>query len=165
MPVVSDRQCNKTCRNLRDLCLRGTLAPEIGNLVHIRAIILRDNTFSGVIPEEIGVLKELEVLDLGYNNFSGTLPYKLGNNFLLAILLVDNNELLTASSAEIRELTLASESRVDENHLSIAANKLACKVRYKAWYVVENLDSRYSFELNFRFICEVRLYVARHVDT
>ncbi|XP_030451153.1 inactive receptor-like serine/threonine-protein kinase At2g40270 [Syzygium oleosum] len=121
--------------NLRDLCLGGTLAPEIGNLVHIRAIILRNNIFSGVIPEEIGELKELEVLDLGYNNFSGPLPYKLGNNFSLAILLVDNNELLTASSPEIQELTLASESQVDENHLSIAANKLACKMRCNAWKV------------------------------
>ncbi|XP_030534326.1 probable inactive receptor-like protein kinase At3g56050 [Rhodamnia argentea] len=119
--------------NLKDLCLGGTLAPEMGNLVHIRAIILRNNTFSGVIPEEFGVLKELEVLDLGYNNFSGPLPYKLGNNFSLAILLVDNNELLTASSPEMREFALASESQVDENHLSIAANKLACKMRCNAW--------------------------------
>ncbi|KAI6676163.1 hypothetical protein NL676_036959 [Syzygium grande] len=130
--------------NLRDLCLGGTLAPEIGNLVHIRAIILRNNTFSGVIPEEIGELKELEVLDLGYNNFSGPLPYKLGNNFSLAILLVDNNELLTASSPEIQELTLASESQVDENHLSIAANKLACKMRCNAWKVEQTSNVIHS---------------------
>ncbi|KAF8036869.1 hypothetical protein BT93_C2557 [Corymbia citriodora subsp. variegata] len=121
--------------NLRDLCLGGTLAPEIGNLVHVRAINLRNNTFSGVIPEEFSELKELEVLDLGYNNFSGPVPHKLGNNFSLAILLVDNNELLTASSPEIQELTLASESQVDENLLSIAANKLACKMRCNAWKV------------------------------
>lgn len=118
--------------NLRDLCLGGTLAPEIGNLVHIKAINLRNNTFSGVVPEEVGELKELEVFDLGYNNFSGPLPYKLGNNFSLVILLVDNNELLTATSPEIQELTLASESQVDENLLSIAANKLACKMRCNA---------------------------------
>ncbi|PIN03734.1 Serine/threonine protein kinase [Handroanthus impetiginosus] len=57
--------------NLKDLCLRGTLAPDIGELVHIKSIILRNNSFSGAIPEEIVNLKELEVLDLGYNNFSG----------------------------------------------------------------------------------------------
>lgn len=143
--------------NLRDLCLGGTLAPEIGNLVHIKAINLRNNTFSGVIPEEVGELKELEVFDLGYNNFSGPLPYKLGNNFSLAILLTDNNELLTASSPEIQELTLASESQVDENLLSIAANKLACKVICNPWYVVENLVSLYKLQLNFRLICEARV--------
>lgn len=130
--------------NLRDLCLGGTLAPEIGNLVHIKAINLRNNTFSGVIPEEVGELKELEVFDLGYNNFSGPLPYKLGNNFSLAILLMDNNELLTASSPEIQEFTLASESQVDENLLSIAANKLACKMRCNAWKVEQTSNVIHS---------------------
>lgn len=70
---------------------------------------------------------------------------------------MDNNELLTASSPEIQELALASESQVDENHLSIAANKLACKMRCNAWYVVGNLVSWYKIELNFRFICEARV--------
>lgn len=130
--------------NLRDLCLGGTLAPEIGNLVHIKAINLRNNTFSGVVPEEVGELKELEVFDLGYNNFSGPLPYKLGNNFSLAILLVDNNELLTATSPEIQELTLASESQVDENLLSIAANKLACKMRCNAGKVEQTSNVIHS---------------------
>ncbi|KAJ1387052.1 Serine-threonine/tyrosine-protein kinase, catalytic domain [Sesbania bispinosa] len=67
--------------NLKDLCLYGTLAPEIGKLVHIKSIILRNNSFFGDIPKEILQLEELEVLDLGYNNFSGPFPLKdLGSN-------------------------------------------------------------------------------------
>ncbi|XP_073124420.1 probable inactive receptor-like protein kinase At3g56050 isoform X1 [Henckelia pumila] len=65
--------------NLKDLCLTGTLAPDIGNLVHVQFIILRNNSFSGVIPKEVANLKQLEVLDLGYNNFSGQLPCHPGD--------------------------------------------------------------------------------------
>ncbi|EEF34089.1 conserved hypothetical protein [Ricinus communis] len=57
--------------NLKDLCLRGTLSPELRKLVRIKSIILRNNSFTGMVPEGIGELKELEVLDLGYNNFYG----------------------------------------------------------------------------------------------
>ncbi|XP_073156072.1 inactive receptor-like serine/threonine-protein kinase At2g40270 isoform X2 [Henckelia pumila] len=60
--------------NLKNLCLSGTLSPDIGYLVHAKFIILRNNSFSGAIPREIVDLKDLEVLDLSYNNFSGQLP-------------------------------------------------------------------------------------------
>ncbi|KZV39270.1 hypothetical protein F511_14571 [Dorcoceras hygrometricum] len=67
--------------NLKDLCLTGTLAPDIGNLVHVKFLILRNNSFSGTIPKEVSNLKQLEVLDLGYNNFSGQLPCHLCGKF------------------------------------------------------------------------------------
>ncbi|XP_039057339.1 inactive receptor-like serine/threonine-protein kinase At2g40270 isoform X1 [Hibiscus syriacus] len=84
--------------NLKDLYLEGTLAPELGNLAHIKSINLRNNCFTGKIPEGIGELKELEVLDLGYNNLSGLVPPQLGSNLSLTVLLVDNNELLDQPS-------------------------------------------------------------------
>ncbi|XP_075502631.1 putative inactive receptor-like protein kinase At3g56050 [Primulina tabacum] len=104
--------------NLEDLCLRGTLAPDLGNLVHLKSIILRNNSFYGVIPEKLAKLKELEILDLGCNNFSGEVPYQLGNNFSLAILLLDNNEFLSSTYAEIYELQKLSEVQVEEELLS-----------------------------------------------
>ncbi|KAK4743169.1 hypothetical protein SAY87_001170 [Trapa incisa] len=118
--------------NLKDLCLEGTLAPEIGNLAHIKSIILRNNTFSGVIPEEIGELKGLELLDLGYNNFSGPLPFKLGKNFSPAILFLDKNELLDSLSPEIYNLKSMSESQVDENSFSTWTERVGCKKRLSA---------------------------------
>ncbi|KAK4761991.1 hypothetical protein SAY87_029875 [Trapa incisa] len=114
--------------NLKDLCLEGTLAPEIGYLTHIKSIILRNNSFSGIIPDEIGELEELEVLDLGYNNFSGLLPDKLGNNLSLAILLIDNNELLAALSPEVQEFKIISEAQVDESLLTASAG-VRCKTK------------------------------------
>ncbi|TQD91518.1 hypothetical protein C1H46_022916 [Malus baccata] len=119
--------------NLKDLCLGGTLSPELGKLVHIKSIILRNNSFMGIIPGGIGRLKELEVLDLGYNNFSGPLPADLGSNFSLAILLLDNNRLLGTLSPEIYNLGLLSEFQVDENQLSGAGREASCNERSNSW--------------------------------
>ncbi|KAJ7959617.1 LRR receptor-like kinase [Quillaja saponaria] len=115
--------------DLRDLCVKGTLAPELADLVHLKSIILRNNFFSGIIPEEIGELKELEILDLGFNNFSGSLPLELGNNLSLGLLLLDNNELLGGLSPEINALIMLSEFQVAENQLSNAAKMSACTRR------------------------------------
>ncbi|XP_022944002.1 probable inactive receptor-like protein kinase At3g56050 [Cucurbita moschata] len=81
--------------NLKDLCLVGKLAPEMGRLSHIKSIILRNNSFYGGIPQEIGQLLELEVLDLGFNNLSGLFPLDLGKNLSLTTLLLDHNEFIT----------------------------------------------------------------------
>ncbi|XP_028803811.1 probable inactive receptor-like protein kinase At3g56050 [Neltuma alba] len=124
--------------NLKDLCLGGTLVPELAKLVHVKSIILRNNSFYGIIPEEIAELKELEVLDLGYNNFSGSLPADLGSNISLAMLLLDNNELLGGFSPEINELKMLSESQVDENQLTGAAKLPSCASRSISQYVISN---------------------------
>ncbi|OMO75945.1 hypothetical protein COLO4_25777 [Corchorus olitorius] len=122
--------------NLKDLCLEGTLAQELGTLIHIKSIILRNNAFTGIIPEGITELKELEVLDLGYNNFSGQVPPELGSNLSLTILLLDHNELLSSLSPEIYELQKLSETQVDENQLSNAA-KSSCKERFNTWNIAQ----------------------------
>ncbi|KDP44721.1 hypothetical protein JCGZ_01221 [Jatropha curcas] len=115
--------------NFKDLCLGGTLAPDLRNLIHIKSIVLRNNSFTGIIPEGLGELKELEVLDFGYNNFSGPLPPDLGNNLSLAILLLDNNGLLGNLSPELHELKMLSETQVDENQLSGRATESSCNKR------------------------------------
>ncbi|KAL2248941.1 inactive receptor-like serine/threonine-protein kinase At2g40270 [Sesamum indicum] len=112
--------------NLKDLCLRGTLAPDVGELVHVKSIILRNNSFSGVIPEEIANLRELEVLDLGYNNFSGQVSCRFGNNLSMLLLLLDNNELLDSRDPEIYELQKLSEAQVEEDLLSSTKRPSSC---------------------------------------
>uniref|UniRef100_A0A5B7ATU8 Protein kinase domain-containing protein n=1 Tax=Davidia involucrata TaxID=16924 RepID=A0A5B7ATU8_DAVIN len=120
---------NVVLLNLRDLCLGGTLAPDLRNLTHIKSIILRNNSFSGIIPKDIGELKELELLDLGYNNFGGPLPSDLGNNLSLTMLLLDNNELFRSISPEIHGLNMLSEVQVDENRLPNAVRRSSCDKR------------------------------------
>ncbi|CAJ1971045.1 unnamed protein product [Sphenostylis stenocarpa] len=128
--------------NLKDLCLGGTLAPELLKLVHIKSIILRNNSFYGTIPEAFAELKELEVLDLGYNNFSGHLPTDLGSNISLAILLLDNNEFLVGFSPEVSELRMFSECQVDENQLSNAAKMPACIETATTWHIGQGKGTR-----------------------
>ncbi|KVI09958.1 hypothetical protein Ccrd_011684 [Cynara cardunculus var. scolymus] len=96
--------------NLRNMCLGGTLAPDLGNLAHLKSIILRNNSFHGTIPKKIGQMKKLKVLDLGYNNFGGPLPSDLRNSQLPKILSLDNNELLDSISPEVQQLTLLPEA-------------------------------------------------------
>lgn len=129
--------------NLRDLCLGGTLAPELTHLVHIKSIILRNNSFTGVIPEGMGKLEDLEMLDLGYNNFSGPVPVDLGSNLSLAILLLDNNRLLGRMSPELHELKMLSEFQVDEDELSGAAKASSCNQRPNVWNLNQGGDFIY----------------------
>nr|AMM42877.1 LRR-RLK [Vernicia fordii] len=103
--------------HLKDLCLEGTLSPELGKLACLKSINLRNNSFFGNIPKEIGELKELEVLDLGNNNFSGPFPSDFANNLSLTALLLDNNEFLGTISPELYELKMLSEIQADENQL------------------------------------------------
>lgn len=126
--------------NLRDLCLGGTLAPELGKLTNIKSIILRNNSFYGTIPQEIGDLEELEVLDLGYNNFSGSFPSDLGNNLSLSILLLDNNNFLDNLSPEVNNLKTISEFQVDEDHLTSSHNDASCNSKSSSWKAIQAGD-------------------------
>ncbi|KAJ7959853.1 Inactive receptor-like protein kinase [Quillaja saponaria] len=125
---------------LKDLCLKGTLAPEIEKLAHIKSIILRNNSFFGEIPKEIGVLKELEILDLGYNNFSGTFPSDLGSNLSLTTLLLDNNDYLGNNSPELHELRMVSEFHVDEYRLRGASMGASSGRRSTFWDITRQGD-------------------------
>ncbi|KAG5081079.1 hypothetical protein JHK86_005144 [Glycine max] len=109
--------------NLKDLCLEGTLAPEIGKLTHIKSIILRNNSFFGEIPKEILHLEKLEVLDLGYNNFSGSLPFDHGSMPSLTTLLLDNNYYLTNLTPELYKLKMNSEFHANEEQLTGATTR------------------------------------------
>ncbi|KAB5560710.1 hypothetical protein DKX38_005667 [Salix brachista] len=58
--------------------LSGTLSPSVGNLSHLRTMLLQSNHLSGPIPEEIGKLSDLQTLDLSGNQFVGGIPSSLG---------------------------------------------------------------------------------------
>lgn len=102
--------------NLKNLCLKGTLAPELGNLLHIKSIILWNNSFCGSIPEDIGELKELEVLDLRFNNLSGQLPPVFGCDN--PILLLDDNGHSGYLTPELKGYMVLSEVQTEEKHLT-----------------------------------------------
>ncbi|XP_010423247.1 PREDICTED: protein MALE DISCOVERER 1-like isoform X2 [Camelina sativa] len=78
--VVCSHDGRVVILNLRDLSLQGTIAPELGNLTHLKSLILRNNSFSGIVPEEVTELQELEILDLYENNFGQ--PFLFGRRLL-----------------------------------------------------------------------------------
>ncbi|XP_023637318.1 protein MALE DISCOVERER 1 isoform X2 [Capsella rubella] len=78
--VVCSHDGRVVILNLRDLSLQGTIAPELGNLTHLKSLILRNNSFSGIVPEEVTELQELEILDLCNNNF--VQPFIFGRRLL-----------------------------------------------------------------------------------
>ncbi|KAL0300655.1 UNVERIFIED_CONTAM: putative LRR receptor-like serine/threonine-protein kinase [Sesamum radiatum] len=73
--------------------LSGTLSPSIGNLTHLRTMLLQNNQLSGVIPMEIGKLSELQTLDLSSNQFDGEIPSSLGRLTRLSYLDLSFNNL------------------------------------------------------------------------
>ncbi|KAJ0983886.1 hypothetical protein J5N97_002242 [Dioscorea zingiberensis] len=104
--------------NLRDLCLKGTLAPELSKLIHLKYIVLHNNSFFGIIPREIANLQKLEVLDLGHNNLSGPLPSELESVSSLEILILRSNKFLVNTSPKLNEISLLSEIQLDEEPFS-----------------------------------------------
>ncbi|EFH47512.1 leucine-rich repeat family protein [Arabidopsis lyrata subsp. lyrata] len=83
--VVCSNDGRVVILNLRDLSLQGTLAPELGNLTHLKSLILRNNSFSGKVPEEVTELQELEILDLCDNNFGQPFPFSSNGRRLLQV--------------------------------------------------------------------------------
>ncbi|XP_018502532.2 probable inactive receptor-like protein kinase At3g56050 [Pyrus x bretschneideri] len=125
--------------NLRDLCLGGTLAPDLGKLAYIKSIILRNNSFTGNIPREIAELMKLEVLDLGYNNFTGPFPSDFSNNPSLTTLLLDHNRFLGSISSELHQLKMLLECQVDQDRrLTDAA---FCTSRSISWSTAKPEDA------------------------
>ncbi|KAF5800176.1 putative protein kinase RLK-Pelle-LRR-VI-2 family [Helianthus annuus] len=103
--------------NLINMRLGGTLASELGNLAHIKSIILRNNSFYGMIPNKIRKLKKLKLLDLRYNNFDDhdKLSFDLEDSQPPKIILLDNNNKkkknLDGISPEVQQLTLLPKAQ------------------------------------------------------
>ncbi|KAF7825395.1 putative LRR receptor-like serine/threonine-protein kinase [Senna tora] len=71
----------------------GSLAPQLGQLSHLKIMNFMWNNLTGTIPKEIGNITSLELLLLNGNKLSGTLPDELGNLSNLNRLQVDQNQL------------------------------------------------------------------------
>ncbi|XP_015873613.1 protein MALE DISCOVERER 2 isoform X2 [Ziziphus jujuba] len=141
--------------NMTDLSLEGTLAPELGKLGHLRALVLYKNHFSGEIPKEIGELTELELLDLRDNNLSGKIPADIGRMLSLKRLLLCDNSFEGSIPLDLARLNMLCEFQFDEYLASSEATGIAC-VNRKFSYCLRvhgHEDSCYdhlpaSFELN-----------------
>ncbi|KAG5092477.1 hypothetical protein AAZX31_18G197800 [Glycine max] len=78
---------------LMTMNLSGSLAPQLGQLSHLKILSFMRNNLTGTIPKEIGNITSLELLLLSGNKLSGTLPDELGNLTNLDRFQVDENQL------------------------------------------------------------------------
>ncbi|KAL9671932.1 hypothetical protein QQ045_009506 [Rhodiola kirilowii] len=103
--------------DLSGYSLEGNLTPLLGQLSHLRSLVLCENHLSGFVPAELGNLEMLELLDLRNNNLSGEVPDEVRRMVSLKHLLLDRNDFLGMVPSEQEKLreppldqNLASES-------------------------------------------------------
>ncbi|GLU13827.1 hypothetical protein SLE2022_304370 [Rubroshorea leprosula] len=107
--------------------LSGTLSPSIGNLSHLRTMLLQSNHLSGPIPNEMGNLSELQTLDLSDNQFVGGIPSSLGSLTHLSYLRLSKNNLSGHIPMPVASLTGLSFLDLSFNNLSGPTPKILAK--------------------------------------
>ncbi|CAA0817789.1 Leucine-rich repeat protein kinase family protein [Striga hermonthica] len=120
--------------NLTGRGLEGALAPDIGNLSHLRVLDLSKNRFFGPIPPQLGQLTKLETLDLRDNEFTGRIPADLRGLKSLRHLLLSNNRFQGCIPVDIKKLALLKDTQFDDILTTTAKN--GCMNRkFGHWYV------------------------------
>ncbi|CAJ2656926.1 unnamed protein product [Trifolium pratense] len=128
--------------NFRDMNLRGTISPSLGNMSFLVFLEFRNNSFGGELPKEICRLHRLKILDLTYNkfvggipamlgnlsqlqvlsiysnNFSGLIPQSIGNLHRLKLLYLGNNALFGPILQRISNLSSLEEINLSQNYFS-----------------------------------------------
>ncbi|CAI9087242.1 OLC1v1021267C1 [Oldenlandia corymbosa var. corymbosa] len=107
--------------------LSGTLSPSIGNLTHLKTLLLQNNRLYGYIPIEIGKLLELLTLDLSGNQFAGDIPSSLGYLTHLTFLKLSRNKLSGQIPESVADLAGLSFLDLSFNNLSGPTPKILAK--------------------------------------
>lgn len=107
--------------------LSGVLSPSVGNLTHLRTMLLQNNQLSGLIPSEIGKLSELQTLDMSGNQFVGEIPSSLGSLKHLSYLRLSKNKLSGQIPRPVADLTGLSFLDLSFNNLSGPTPKILAK--------------------------------------
>ena len=104
-----------------DLCgpdgnnLRGTIAPELGNLTTAADLRLSNNYLAGGIPATLGRLGSLEVLRLSNNALSGPVPAEFANLTSLVELRLHQNRLTGELPRGLMNLPNLRRLRIEDN--------------------------------------------------
>ncbi|KAK9088794.1 hypothetical protein Scep_027876 [Stephania cephalantha] len=115
--------------DLKELSLGGILRPALGNLSHLKSLILNKNRFIGIIPKELGRLTVLELLDLRTNGLSGSIPAEIGQMSSLKSLLLCDNKFQGSLPPELGNLSMLFEVQFDQSLISAVASETLCQHR------------------------------------
>ena len=117
--VTTNEDGRVTAVSLRFEVLKGTIAPELGNLDKLEKLDLSLNDFSGSIPPELGRLTNLTTLDLNFNEtLTGAIPSELGKLTNLTTLDFRNNNLDGSIPPELGNMTDLETLRLSYNDLT-----------------------------------------------
>jgi Leucine-rich repeat (LRR) protein len=98
--------------------LKGTIPPELGNLVDLEQLHLGDNSLVGAIPSELGNLTNMEFLYLNYNFLVSTIPSQLGKLVSMEVLDLDSNLLEGGIPSEFGNLVNMTQLILFSNSLT-----------------------------------------------
>ncbi|KAA8517566.1 hypothetical protein F0562_017804 [Nyssa sinensis] len=103
---------------LMNMNLSGSLAPELGQLSHLKILDFMWNDLNGSIPKEIGNIASLELLLLNGNKLSGSLPDELGYLSNLNRLQVDQNQISGTIPKSFSNLSSVKHLHLNNNSIS-----------------------------------------------
>ncbi|KAL7193783.1 hypothetical protein ACSBR2_025416 [Camellia fascicularis] len=139
--LCSRRRQRVTSLRLRNMGLRGTISPHVGNLSFLQVLDIRNNSFHGHLTNEFERLRRLrklivqhnmlegsipvglhrcqnlQVISLSQNNFSGDIPKDLGTLPFLRILYLGRNNLQGTIPPFFGNTTSLEEFGVEFNNI------------------------------------------------
>jgi len=98
--------------------LTADIAPQIGNLRHLKELYLNNNKLISLIPATVGKLDSLEVFEAWGNTIGGALPSEIGDMTNLRILNLSSNNIVSPIPAEISHLDNLTHLLLNVNPLS-----------------------------------------------
>ncbi|RHN41202.1 putative non-specific serine/threonine protein kinase [Medicago truncatula] len=103
---------------LRNMSLRGTVSPNLGNLSFLVILDLKNNSFGGQLPTELYRLRRLKILHISYNEFEGGIPAALGDLSQLEYLYLGVNNFSGFIPQSIGNLHQLKELGIGRNKMS-----------------------------------------------
>lgn len=100
----------------RVICDNATVAGD--GYFHVNELQLLRLNLSGTLAPELGQLTHMKIMDFMWNSIGGSIPKEVGNITALKLLLVNGNQLTGSLPEEMGFLPNLDRIQIDQNHIS-----------------------------------------------